>query len=321
MPRRLLICGCLAALTAAAYWRVGTLGFVDIDDPGYVTENRHVRQGLSWEGAKWAFTSFRQCGNWHPLTWLSHMLDVRLFTRVEGPGPQSPSQQPAPPQKVLWSGGPHLVNLALHTANTWVLFLLLAAMTGSLWRSAVVAALFAVHPLHVESVAWVAERKDVLSTLFGLLAIAAYVGYARRPGAARYLLVAGLLAVGLMAKPMLVTLPCLFLLLDYWPLGRLWPSSQGGGGTRSSSHPTGTPAAAAVSGRKRPEQPKMPRAARAGKVDKAVAPVPSDGWCWRSCRSWFLCYFRASPPTSPRQGAGRWRPWNVSHSGRGSPTP
>jgi tetratricopeptide (TPR) repeat protein len=185
------------------YWQVNTHEFINYDDQEYVTENRMVQGGLSWEGLRWAFTTFH-AANWHPLTWLSHMLDVELF----GMDP----------------GGHHLSSLALHMANTLLLFIVLGRMTGAMWRSALVAALFALHPLHVESVAWVAERKDVLSTAFGLLALLAYHGYVRRPAASRYALVAGLYALSLMAKPMLVTLPLLMLLLDFWPLGRLRPT-------------------------------------------------------------------------------------------------
>jgi protein O-mannosyl-transferase len=206
MRRDLTICLGLVVLTVAAYWQVHTAGFVYYDDPDYVYENLSVKSGLSWENVKWAFTAFEH-SNWHPLTWLSHMLDVSLF------GKDADGQ--------LHSGGHHVVNLGLHSANAVLLFLLLRWMTAAPWRSAMVAALFAVHPMHVESVAWVAERKDVLSTCLGLLTMIAYVGYARRPSVVRYLPVFLLFALGLMAKPMLVTLPCLLLLLDYWPLGRL----------------------------------------------------------------------------------------------------
>jgi tetratricopeptide (TPR) repeat protein len=172
---------------------------VNFDDPQYVGDNRSLTRGLTWQGVSWAFTT-RHAGNWHPLTWLSHMLDVRLFG--------------------LDAGAHHLTSVALHVANTLLLFGLLHAMTGALVRSAFVAALFAVHPLHVESVAWVAERKDVLSALFFFLTLWAYVAYVRKQRPARYVLVLGLFALGLMAKPMLVTLPFVLLLLDYWPLAR-----------------------------------------------------------------------------------------------------
>jgi tetratricopeptide (TPR) repeat protein len=175
--------------------------FINLDDEGYVTRNAHVQAGLTADGVRWAFTTFEKA-NWHPLTWLSLQLDSTLYGGVK-------------------AGGFHLTNVLLHAANALLLFLVLARMTGSLGRSAVVAALFALHPLHVESVAWVAERKDVLSTLFWVLTLAAYLYYVRRPGVGRYLLVVLALVLGLMTKPMLVTLPFVLLLLDYWPLGRL----------------------------------------------------------------------------------------------------
>ena len=166
----------------------------------YVYENHHVQQGVTLQSIVWAFTAF-DANNWHPLTWLSHMLDVQFYG--------------------LWAGGHHLTNVLLHGLSVIVLFLVLRQMTGRLWPSAVVAAVFAIHPLHVESVAWVAERKDVLSGLFFMLTLAAYLGYVRRPFSVwRYLLVVVSFALGLMAKPMLVTLPLVLLLLDYWPLGR-----------------------------------------------------------------------------------------------------
>ena len=176
--------------------------FINCDDDQYVYENPQVARGFTAQGIVWAFTHFHSA-NWHPLTWLSHMLDCQLY------GLNHP-------------GGHHLTNVLLHAASAILLFLVLRQMTGDLWPSAFVAALFAIHPLHVESVAWVAERKDVLSGLFFMLTLAAYVGYARRPfSLLRYLLVTVLFALGLMAKPMLVTLPFVLLLLDYWPLGRI----------------------------------------------------------------------------------------------------
>jgi Flp pilus assembly protein TadD len=190
----------LAALVVAIYAQTSRFAFVNLDDPQYVTENAWVLRGLTWDGAAWALGAFH-AGNWHPLTWLSHMADVQLF----GPDP----------------GWHHLVNVLLHLANTLLLFAWLRGMTGATWRSALAAALFAVHPLHVESVAWVSERKDVLSTLFWLLASMAWVRYARRPRAGAYLAALGLFAAGLTAKPMLVTLPFTLLLMDAWPLGRL----------------------------------------------------------------------------------------------------
>ena len=190
----------LVAATAIVYAPVRHHEFVNLDDPQYVTGNPWVARGLSGPGLRWAFTT-GHAGNWHPLTWLSHMLDVQLFG--------------------LSPGAHHLTSLALHLANTVLLLALLHRTTGALGRSSLVAALFALHPVHVESVAWVAERKDVLSTVFFLLTLHAYVSYARFPRARRYAVVLALFALGLMAKPMLVTLPLVLLLLDYWPLGRL----------------------------------------------------------------------------------------------------
>ncbi len=197
--KRLFICLALAALTLAVYWQVSSFSFVDYDDHIYVSENDHVKRGLSEDSIIWAFTTGHSA-NWHPLTWLSHMVDYELFG--------------------MNAGRHHLTNLFFHIANTLLLFLLLCRLTGAEWRSGFVAALFALHPLHVESVAWVAERKDVLSTFFWLLAIWSYAWYAQRPGILRHLVVLIFLAFGLMAKPMLVTLPFVFLLLDYWPLRR-----------------------------------------------------------------------------------------------------
>lgn len=175
-------------------------GFINYDDDRYVTDNPQVRAGLQWSTISWAFTTFEQA-NWHPLTWLSHALDCQLFH--------------------LDPSGHHLTSLLLHSCNVLLLFFILHWLTGYMGRSLMVAALFAVHPLNVESVAWVAERKSVLSMLFFLLAIAAYGWYARKPGILRYLPIAGLFAAGLMAKPMVITLPFVLLLLDYWPLGRM----------------------------------------------------------------------------------------------------
>ena len=196
----LMTCLILATATLAVYWQVTSHDFINFDDPIYITENPHVRVGLSKKGIIWAFTSFHM-GNWHPITWLSHMLDCQLFR--------------------LDAGMHHLTNLLFHTANSILLFVVLRRMTGSIWRSGFVAALFALHPLHVESVAWVAERKDVLSTLFWMLTMWAYVRYSESPGVIRYVLVLVFFALGLMAKPMLVTLPFVLLLIDYWPLARL----------------------------------------------------------------------------------------------------
>jgi hypothetical protein len=189
----------LVVLTVVAYSGVRHLQFVPLDDQGYVYENPHVTAGLTAAGLRWALTTGDQA-NWHPLTWLSHMLDVQLFG--------------------VNAGYHHLTSLAIHTLNTLLLFFLLARTTAALGRSACVAAMFAVHPLHVESVAWIAERKDVLSTFFWLLTMGAYVWYARAPGRWRYAAVVAGLVLGLMSKPMLVTLPFVLLLLDVWPVGR-----------------------------------------------------------------------------------------------------
>jgi len=189
----------LAALTIAVYASVRGNGFVTWDDGAYVVANPQVARGLTWDGVAWAFTALH-AGNWHPLTWLSHMLDVQLFG--------------------MDAGAHHVVGLVLHVANALLLFDVLRRMTGATARAAFVAALFAVHPLHVESVAWAAERKDLLSTLFLMLALRAYGSYVRRPSAGRYVAVAAWFAAGLMAKPMLVTFPFLLLLLDHWPLRR-----------------------------------------------------------------------------------------------------
>ncbi len=224
MFRPLVLSLALVLAVLIAYWPAAGNDFVNYDDDVYVTGNRHVRGGLTWHGIVWAVTSVGYAGNWHPLTWLSHMLDVELFG--------------------LHPRGHHLVSLVLHAGNTVLLFLVLRGMTGAVGRSALVAALFGVHPLHVESVAWVAERKDVLSTFFGLLATAAYLWYVSRRGRGRYLAVVGAFALGLLAKSMLVTLPCVFLLLDYWPLCRvhpLPPVPQPGRGPHRAGYPLGAP--------------------------------------------------------------------------------
>jgi hypothetical protein len=190
----------IAVATLAVYGRLPANRFVVYDDPEYITENVHVLHGLTTEGIGWAFTSIYQ-GNWHPLAWISHMLDVTLFG--------------------LNPAGHHGMALLLHLANALLLCTTLTRLTGARWRSLSVALLFALHPLHVESVAWAAERKDLLCALFWILTIRAWHGYAERPGWKHYLLVVILFAAGLMAKPMIVTLPFVLLLLDYWPLGRL----------------------------------------------------------------------------------------------------
>ncbi len=198
----------LVAVTLAICWPVVHCDFITLDDYDYFVANKHVQTGLAPDNIVWAFTTVFS-SNWHPLTWISLMLDAQLF----GAGPF----------------GPHFVNLLFHIANTVLLFFLLRQLTAATWKSALVAALFALHPLHVESVAWVAERKDVLSAFFGLISLWAYVRYAQaRPAQPRsrslvlcYLAALSFFAFSLMAKPMLVTLPGILLLLDYWPLERI----------------------------------------------------------------------------------------------------
>ena len=194
------VCLGLVAVTWAVFGQTLTHDFVNFDDHVYVYENPLVTRGLSIGGIIGAFTQ-THARNWHPLTTLSHMLDCQLY-----------GQNP---------GGHHLTNVILHTISVLLLFVGLKRMTDALWQSAFVAALFAIHPLHVESVAWIAERKDILSGVFFMLTLTAYAHYARAPSALRYLLVALLVAFGLMSKPMLVTLPFVLLLLDYWPLARI----------------------------------------------------------------------------------------------------
>ncbi|MGQ9455359.1 MAG: tetratricopeptide repeat protein [Armatimonadota bacterium] len=196
---RLVVCVLLATTTFAIYFPVLGYGLVNFDDHFYVTKNPHVRSGLSIKNILWAVTTFTE-SNWHPLTWISLQLDCTLGFK-DG--------------HVL-----HLTNVLFHIANTLLLFLVLEVMTGSMWRSAFVAALFAVHPLRVESVAWVSERKDVLSTFFGMLTILAYAWWLRKPSPARYVLAIVLYILGLLSKPMLVSMPILLLLLDLWPLAR-----------------------------------------------------------------------------------------------------
>jgi len=191
----------LAAAAFAAYIPSLSNAFLNWDDNVYVADNPHVATGLSWDTFRWAFTSFH-ASNWHPLTWLSHAADVEIHGRDD-------------------PGGHHLTNVLLHAANTVLLLVVLRRLTGRLWPSAVVAALFALHPLHVESVAWVAERKDLLCALFMFLAILAYASYASEPSRRRYLLVVAAFAAALMSKPMAVTLPAVLLVLDWWPLRRL----------------------------------------------------------------------------------------------------
>lgn len=197
-----LVCLFLVLATLAIYWPVRNYPFIGFDDSLYVSNNHYVKTGFTCENIKWAFSfADKDKTYWHPLTWLSHMLDAQLYG--------------------MDSGRHHRTNLILHIVNSLLLFLVLRRMTKALWRSAFVAALFALHPLNVDSVAWVAERKNVLSTFFWMFTVLTYVYYTERPCLRRYLLTFVAFALGLMAKPMLVTLPFVLLLVDYWPLGRL----------------------------------------------------------------------------------------------------
>jgi len=198
--RELWIAVALGLGTLAVYGQVITHQFITFDDDLYIWNNPMVAAGLTFQGVTWAFTAL-DSGMWHPLTWLSHMTDSQLFG--------------------LKAGGHLFMNALIHVANTLLLFFFLRRVTGSQWRSAIVAALFALHPLHVESVAWASERKDTLSTFFGLLCLLAYASYVEKPSFRKYALVFVWLVLGLMAKPMLVTWPFVLLLLDYWPLRRV----------------------------------------------------------------------------------------------------
>jgi protein O-mannosyl-transferase len=235
MRRDILICLGLLVVNLIAFWPANHLGFIVLDDPVYVTENPQVQGGLSWEGVKWAFGSTEQAAYWAPVMWLSHMLACQLF----GLNP--------------W--GHHLFNVLLHAINTALLYLVLRRMTGATWRCLMAAALFGLHPLRVESVAWVTERKDVLSTLFGMLTLLAYARYAHKQSRVEgrgtraktviqaldprhwtldYCLAVVFFALGLMSKPMLVTLPFVMLLLDFWPLGRMRSAERGVGSQKNS---------------------------------------------------------------------------------------
>jgi tetratricopeptide (TPR) repeat protein len=195
--RTLIVCLLLALATVALYNPVTRAPFLNLDDVVYVTDNPQVRAGLTWNTVAWAFHT-SEAANWHPITWLSHALDCQIF----GLNPE----------------GPHTINVLLHAANVVLLFLILESATGLAWRSLAVAALFALHPINVESVAWIAERKNVLSMFFFLVALAAYGWYVRHPSIGRYLAVTAAFALGLMTKPQVITFPFALLLLDYWPL-------------------------------------------------------------------------------------------------------
>lgn len=203
-PVHLIIISLLILGTLVAYWQVSSHDFVLYDDPDYVRDNPHIKMGIDAQSVHWAFslTSYKQyAANWHPLTWITHMVDYNLYKM--NPGPH------------------HVGNVILHILSAILLFYALSRMTGSVWRAGFVAALFAIHPVHVESVAWLAERKDCLSTFFWMFTLVCYYYYARRPGVLSYLAVIGAFALGLLSKPMLVSLPITLLLLDYWPLNRL----------------------------------------------------------------------------------------------------
>jgi len=197
--RSFWICLILALSTFVVFYQVHSFRFVTFDDPDYVYNNPNIQSGITLQAVKWALT-VGYAHNWHPLTWISHMLDWQLFGNN--------------------AGGHHLTNLIIHIANTLLLFIVLKQMTSALWQSAFVAALFTLHPLHVESVAWISERKDVLSTFFWILTMWAYLRYVKKPKISSYLLIVIFFSLGLMSKPMLVTLPFVLLLLDYWPLER-----------------------------------------------------------------------------------------------------
>ncbi len=199
------ICIALTLVTTAVFYEVCTYDFVNYDDPRDVYDNPDIKNGLNLESIKWAFTT-SHADIWHPLTWLTHILAWQIFGSN--------------------AGGHHLFNLILHIANTLLVFIVFKKMTGAVWQSAFVSALFAIHPLHVQSVAWVTERKDVLSTFFMMLTIWAYWGYVNKQNFRRYVLIIIFFALGLMSKAMLVTLPFVLLLLDYWPLERLWAPKQ-----------------------------------------------------------------------------------------------
>src|SRR6266480_4891815 len=198
--RALYLCLLLVAITWLVFGQTIGHDFVNFDDHVYVYDNPLISRGLTVDGLVGAF-SHSHARNWHPLTTISHMLDCQLYG--------------------LKAGGHHFTNVVLHSVGVLLLFALLRKMSGMLWRSAFVAALFAIHPLHVESVAWIAERKDVLSGVFFMLTLLAYLRYARAPSTRRYFVVLGVFALGLMSKPMLVTVPFVLLLLDYWPLRRM----------------------------------------------------------------------------------------------------
>ncbi len=196
----ILVCLFIVIAILVVYWQVRNHTFVNFDDSSYILNNPHIRTGLNFEGIAWAF-SFPGFDYWHPMTWLSHMLDCHLYG--------------------LKAGMHHQISLILHILNSMLLFLVFKKMTGAIWRSAFVAAMFAIHPMNVESVAWLAERKNVLSTFFWLFTMLTYIHYSKQPSVFRYLPILFVYSLGLMSKPMLATLPFVLLLLDYWPLCRI----------------------------------------------------------------------------------------------------
>ena len=258
----LAVCGLLLLAVGLAFSQATGYPFVNWDDPLCVSENPRVQKGLTLQTLGWAFAD-RYAGSWGPLTWISHILDWRVYGDN--------------------AGGHHLTNLLLHAATTVLLFLALQRMTGRLWPSALVAAVFAIHPLRVESVAWVTERKDVLSGFFYVLTLAAYLSYVRRPGSlARYLAVAASFAMGLMSKPSLVTLPFLLLLLDYWPLGRITADR-----TRPAVPDVHSASRAKTSAHPRPADCFRP----AGDLPASRFP---PAWSSKSCRCWRFRRLRRS---------------------------
>lgn len=202
----LLMCAALAAVTLLVYWQTTHFELTNVDDPDYIINNTHVRGGLTWENFRWAF-KIGNAANWHPLTWLTHMFDCQAWGMLPG--------------QLKGTGGHHLTNFVFHVASVLLLFGWLNRLTGKFWASSLIAVVFAIHPLHAESVAWVAERKDVLSAFFMMLTLWAYAGYARDASVTKYILTIILFALGLLSKQMLVTVPILLLLLDYWPLNRI----------------------------------------------------------------------------------------------------
>ena len=255
-----IVCVFLIAITWFVFGQTVRYDFVNYDDDTYVYANPLISSGLTIPGAIYAFSG-KHSGNWHPLTTLSHMLDCQLWGSH--------------------AGGHHLTNIVLHTIAVVLLFLILLQMTGALWRSAFVAAVFAIHPLRIESVAWISERKDVLSAVFFMLTLGLYVRYVRYPSVKRYLAVVSSFALGLMCKPTLVTVPLVLLLLDYWPLHRFRPYfPQGSGYKILATAARKDPAVCAVR-RWRPEQ-------RFGRMKKVSFPSSRSLSCGELAMGWSL---------------------------------